>query len=221
MEYTTPAASYSRKRKNPRTYLFFKRWTDICVSLLLLLLLSPLLLYICWHLYKKEGKPLFYRELAAGKGEKPFIKLSFRTTTNPSRVIRAFPPHPFPASWEKGVPDQFTFQRDKKQTMTATGLWLRKYNLHLLPQLWNVLKGEMSLVGPRPEIAEIAACYNQHQRKRLLVKPGITGYTQLYFGKESNYNKKVFYDLYYVENRSYKLDLKILLQSLRHWKRIE
>ena len=81
MEYTTPAASYSRKRKNPRTYLFFKRWTDICVSLLLLLLLSPLLLFICWHLYKKEGKPLFYRELAAGKGEKPFIKLSFRTMT--------------------------------------------------------------------------------------------------------------------------------------------
>lgn len=207
---STRVNSRSNASGQSKSYRFIKRLIDIIVSFTLLLLFSPLLVFICWRIQKKEGKTILYREMCVGKDRYTFVLWRFRTMTNPSRVIYALPPHPFPASWKSGVPDQFTIQRDSGITITPTGLWLRKYHFHKLPQLWNVIKGDMSLVGPKPEIREIADYYNEHQLKRLAVKPGIIAYTGLYDNQSINHNEKVNLDLYYIKKRSFKMDVRIL-----------
>lgn len=194
-------------------YFFFKRMLDIVLSLLLLILLSPLFLIICYRIAKKEGNPIFIRELRVGRNNSTFTMISFRTMTNGSRVIRQFPPYPFPSSWEKGVPDYFKLNQDKTVTYTDTGLWLQKYGLYKIPQLLNVVRGDMSLVGPSPERPEIADYYNRHQMNRLKMKPGITGYAQIKGVTNDNHGKKITYDLYYTQNCSYTLDAKILYQA--------
>ncbi|SET70771.1 Sugar transferase involved in LPS biosynthesis (colanic, teichoic acid) [Oceanobacillus limi] len=197
--------------------LFFmvKRTLDIAVSLLLLILLSPLMVAIGYRLYKKEGKPILFRELCVGKNGRTFIKYSFRTMMNTSKVIRSLPPHPFPSSWEKGVPNYFKFSRDKNKVYTLTGTWLRNYHFDKIPQLINVLKGDMSFVGPSPEIPEIADYYNRYQSSRLKVRPGITGYAQMKGASNNNHGQKIKYDLYYIHNYSYKLDAKILYRFIK------
>ncbi|MEN2768302.1 sugar transferase [Ornithinibacillus xuwenensis] len=194
-------------------FFFFKRLIDLFFSASLLLLLSPLFLFICYRINKKEGKPIIYRELRVGKNNRAFTMYSFRTTTNASKVIRALPPYPFPRSWEKGVPSYFKISRDKYVTYTDTGLWLKRYHLDKLPQLLNVLKGDMSLVGPSPEVPEIADYYNRYQARRLKVKPGLTGYAQVKGVSNDNHGKKINYDLFYTQNCSYKLDFKILYRA--------
>ncbi|WP_155668309.1 sugar transferase [Ornithinibacillus caprae] len=196
-------------------YFIVKRLFDIIISLTLLVLLSPLFLWISYRLYKKEGNPIFYREVRVGKNGRNFTLWSFRTMMNSSKVIRSLPPHPFPSSWEKGVPDYFKFIRDKNKVYTMTGTWLRKYNLEKLPQLVNVLKGDMSLVGPSPEIPEIAQYYNRYQSSRLKVRPGITGYAQIHDATNDNHGQKIKHDLYYINNYSYKLEGKIILEFFK------
>ncbi|WP_449354305.1 sugar transferase [Virgibacillus natechei] len=198
---------------NRKVNFFIKRLIDIGVSFTLLLLLAPLLLFIGIRIMKKEGKPIFFRQRRIGKFNHGFIVWQFRTMTNPSRVIRAFPPHPVPESWDGGVPDEFNFERDSYVTVTPTGVWLRKYNLHKLPQLWNVLKGDMSLVGPKGEIPEIVDHYNYYQMKRLKVRPGIIGYTEL--KGELNYSEKIRRDLFYIENCSIRMDARIFMQTIK------
>lgn len=198
---------------NRKVYFFMKRLIDIVVSFMLLLLLAPLLLFICIKIMKNEGKPILFRQRRVGKFKHGFILWQFRTMTNPSRVIRAFPPHPVPDSWENGVPDEFTFQRDSYITVTPTGAWLQNYKLHKLPRLWNVLKGDMSLVGPKSEMPEIVDYYNNYQMKRLQIKPGMTGYAQL--KGELNYSKKIRRDLFYMKNCNIRMDVKILMRAIR------
>ncbi|MFD1040102.1 sugar transferase [Virgibacillus byunsanensis] len=194
-------------------YVATKRSMDISISLLLLVVLAPVILFVLYKVNKKEGKPLFFKQVYVGKHNQEFMMWTFRTMTNTSRVIRALPPHPFPKSWSNGVPSKFTFTRDPHKTYTSTGLWLEKYRLDVLPQLFNVLKGEMSLVGPEPEIPDIADYYNSYQRRRLDVKPGITGLTQLKGFTSKRYDQKIRHDIHYIETRSCKLDLKILYRS--------
>ncbi|UJL47323.1 sugar transferase [Virgibacillus sp. NKC19-16] len=207
------AQARATSTENRRVYFFMKRSTDIVISITLLLLLAPLMVFICIRIIKKEGKPIFFRQRRVGKFNQSFIVWKFRTMTNPSRVIRAFPPHPVPASWDEGVPDDFNFERDSYITVTPTGTWIRKYKLHKLPQLWNVLKGDMSLVGPTPEIPEIVDYYNYYQMKRLKVRPGMIGYTQL--KGELNYSEKIRCDLFYIGNCSIRMDVKILMQIIK------
>lgn len=196
-------------------FFFFKRILDILVSFVLLILLSPLFLFICYRIAKKEGNPIFSRELRVGKNNTTFTMLSFRTMNSGSRVIRQLPPYPFPRSWEKGVPDYFKLTREKTVTYTDTGLWLRKYRFDKIPQLLNVLRGDMSLVGPSPELPEIADYYNRHQMNRLKMKPGLTGYAQIKGVTNDNHGKKITYDVYYTQHCSYKLDAKILFQAFK------
>lgn len=203
-----------RSKSSGHGYRLIKRLTDVIVSFLLLLVLSPLLIFIYQRIKKKEGSPSIYRETRMGKDLRTFVMWRFRTMTNPSRVIFAFPPHPVPVSWKDGVPDKFTIQRDAGISLTSTGLWIRKYHFHILPQLWNVFKGEMSLVGPRAEIPEIVDYYNRHQTGRLKVKPGMVGYVDLYEDKLLNHNEKVNLDLYYIKKRSYKMDAGIFFRVI-------
>ncbi len=117
--------------------------------------------------------------------------------------------------WDEGVPEDFTFKSGFDSRVTSIGKVLRKYSLDELPQLFNVLLGDMSIVGPRPEIPEITEHYNLHQRKRLLVKPGMTGYAQINGRSEIQHGKKIEHDLYYVDNQSFFLDVKVILSTVK------
>lgn len=191
----------SRKRKV--TYFVIKRVTDIVVSSFLLLMLSPLILFICNRINKREGIPIFDRKRCGGKGTHSFIMYSFRTMTNPSMVIRSIP-----LNRDLAV---FTSSSNSSGILTSTGIWLKRYHLHLLPQLWNVLKGEMSLVGLTPKIIEGTSSSLNH----LQVKPGITGYAQVFGNKESTVQFRKNADQYYIENCSYKMDMILLFQTLK------
>lgn len=197
-------------------FFLFKRTIDIVVSMILLIMLLPLFLFICIKIFKKEGRPIFKKELHVGKNNKPFIMWSFRTMTLGSRVIRQLPPYPFPKSWEKGVPDYFKISRDHTVTLTDTGVWLSKYRLDKIPRLINVIRGDMSLVGPSPERPEIAYYYNRQQEKRLKVRPGLTGYAQIKGATNAKHGQKIAYDLYYIANSTFKLDVKILAKTVKN-----
>lgn len=116
--------------------------------------------------------------------------------------------------WKEGVPDSFLFKTAGDVTITSIGKILRKCSLDELPQLLNVLRGDMSIVGPRPEIPAITDLYNGHQAKRLLIKPGITGYAQINGRSEISHGKKIEYDLYYIKNFSLLLDIKIIAATI-------
>ncbi|WP_188456804.1 sugar transferase [Virgibacillus oceani] len=202
-------------RKRGMLYFIAKRIIDIVVSTVLLVLVAPLLVVISIIIYKQEGGPILYKEARIGKHDRPFILWKFRTTTIPSKVIRAFPPHPFPNKWSEGVPNEFVYRNNCTASMTKTGIWLRKYRFDLIPEFINVLKGDMSLVGPQPETPEIANYYNQNQRNRLNMRPGITGYAQVNGKSEYNHHdKKIAYDLYYIKNCSIRFDITIFSQAI-------
>lgn len=203
--------------EKPHYYLFIKRLLDMLVSCILITLLLPLFIWISYLIYKREGNPIFYRELVAGQREQSFVKWTFRTKTMPSRVIRSLPPQPVPKNFADGVPHQFNIKPNGYMVMTPTGNWLMKWKLDKLPLLFHVLKGDMSLIGPEPEVNEIAKYYNDYQRKRLEVKPGLTGYAQVHQQTNANHQKKIIYDLYYVNHLSPLLDVSILFQA---WKKI-
>ncbi|WP_170848236.1 sugar transferase [Lentibacillus halodurans] len=192
-----------------------KRSLDIAISLVCLLVLTPFMVWIACRMMKKEGKPIFFRQARVGREHRIFVLWRFRTKTNSSKVIRSLPPHPFPKNWDNGVPDAFYFKRDTTQTVTQTGNWLKKYHLDRIPELFNVLKGDMSLVGPSPEVPEIADHYNQYQAQRLRVKPGIICLSQINGYTNQNYGKKIRDDLFYIRNCSVKWDMVIICRALK------
>lgn len=201
--------------EKPSYYLVIKRILDIVISFVLIILFIPIFLAICYIIYRKEGTPIFQREVVVGKNNKSFIMRCFRINTVPSQVIRSLPPHPVPDSWEDGVSNKFIIKKNGFTTITSTGNWLLKYKLHKLPLLFHVLKGDMSIVGPQPEMKEVAMYYNDFQNNRLKLKPGLTGYAQINLLTNENHQKKIFYDLYYVKYSSFKLDIKIMLKTIK------
>lgn len=193
---------------------FVKRSIDVVLSLLLFVLCLPIGVIIYGLIRKREGEPVFIRRLHVGKNGKPFTRLQFRTHANVSSVIRAFPPQPLSLEWEKGVPDSVSFTEQMTGVLTQTGQFLKKYHLYRLPELLHVLKGHMSIVGPRPELVEVAAHYNHRQRKRLLTKPGIIGLSQLNGYTSKQHKKMVEDDILYVDQKSIWLDVKVIWYTL-------
>lgn len=194
-------------------YLKIKRLLDVLISIALLIVLAPLLIIICLLLFMMDGRPVFFRQIRVGKDARPFIIWKFRTmpvqeTTKDNSKIAAR------KGWEKGVPDDFVFKSAAPPNVKKFGRLLRKYSLDELPQLFNVLRGEMSLVGPRPEIPDVTLFYNHKQKTRLTVKPGITGYAQINGRSKMNHGQKITFDLYYVYNCSTRLDITIMLASI-------
>jgi len=191
-------------------FLIVKRFLDILLSLFLITVCMPLGCIIYWRIKKYERLPAFVRQLHVGKNGKPFMRIQFRTHTYTSSVIHAMPPQLLSQRWEKGVPDRVNLSDEMIGILHRTGVFLRKYHLHHLPELVHVLKGDMSLIGPRPELVEITAHYNNEQRKRLLVKPGITGLAQLKRYTFEQHKKMIKEDLLYVNKKSIRLDVKII-----------
>ena len=174
--------------------LFFKRLLDISIALVTLILLSPLLVMITLLLkYVNNGKAFFFQE-RPGKDEKPIYIIKFKSMNDKKDAAGNL------------LPD--------KQRLTKLGAFIRKFSLDELPQLINVLKGDMSLVGPRPLLYKYIPLYSAEQRKRHLVKPGITGWAQINGRNAISWTEKFSLDVYYQQNISFALDIKILFLTV-------
>ena len=172
-----------------------KRLLDIIIAAAALVLLSPVLLLLAWQIRRKLGTPILFRQVRPGRGGIPFVMYKFRTMRD--------------AADENGRP------LPDAERLTPFGRKLRAASLDELPELWNVLKGDMSLVGPRPLLMEYLPLYNAEQRRRHLVRPGITGWAQVNGRNAILWPEKFRLDVWYVENRSLLLDMKILFLTVK------
>lgn len=175
-----------------------KRMIDFCVALLALLILSPVMLIVAALVYRHLGSPILFCQQRPGLRGKPFILCKFRTMTDVADVSGNL------------LPDA--------ERMTPFGNFLRSSSLDELPQLFNVLRGDMSLVGPRPLLMEYLPLYSPEQARRHEVRPGITGWTQINGRNALSWEEKFALDVWYVDNHSLWLDLKILMKTFgRVW----
>ncbi|PMO60028.1 sugar transferase [Vibrio breoganii] len=166
-----------------------KRTFDVIVSFSVLVVFSPILLLLSLFIYKDLGSPIFFKQERVGKGNKTFTLIKFRTmkvSSNKQILTDA-------------------------QRLTNVGRFIRSTSLDELPGLLNVLRGDMSLVGPRPLLVEYLPLYDEEQIKRHNTLPGITGWAQVNGRNSISWSKKFELDIWYVENQSFLLDAKILV----------
>lgn len=173
---------------------FIKRILDIILSFLALVILSPLLILTAFLIRIKLGAPVFFKQLRPGKNEKIFGILKFRTMTD--------------AKDENGnlLPDEIS--------LTRFGQFLRSTSIDELPELLNILNGDMSIVGPRPLLVQYLERYNEEQKHRHDVKPGLTGLAQVNGRNGITWEEKFHYDLEYVKNITFYGDCKIIFQTV-------
>lgn len=188
----------------PRQLL--KNLFDRSAAALGLLALSPLMLAIAISIKLSDNGPALFTQTRVGKGGQPFKMYKFRTMVVDAETHLA-------GIREKNESDGVLFKFRRDPRITAIGARLRKRSLDELPQLLNVLRGEMSLVGPRPALPEDAAKYADHVRRRLVVKPGLTGIWQVNGRSDLSWDESVRLDLRYAENWSFGLDLQILWKT--------
>lgn len=171
-----------------------KRFFNTIISISCLILLSPVMLIISLLITYKLGRPVFFKQTRLGLNKEPFQLIKFRTMTNERDSEGNLLPN--------------------ETRMTSFGRFLRSSSLDELPELFNVLKGEMSLVGPRPLLMDYMPYFTEEQDKRHHVKPGVTGWAQVNGRNAINWDKKLELDVWYVENQSLWLDIKILWMTL-------
>jgi exopolysaccharide biosynthesis polyprenyl glycosylphosphotransferase len=192
----------------PRSTVAMKRVIDVVVSALLLALLSPLLLWVALWILVDDGRPVFFRQRRAGKDGTPFTMVKFRTMVTDAEQR-------LPELVDIESLDQPAFKIPDDPRVTRSGRWLRRTSVDEVPQLWNVLRGEMSLVGPRPEEESVVALYDERQRRRLAVKPGMTGPMQVYGRSDLTFEERLAMERDYLDNLSLLTDLAILLRTPR------
>ncbi len=185
-----------------------KRIFDVAVAAVLLLLLSPLMLAVAALIKLHDGGPVLFRQARVGRTGEPFGMLKFR-----SMVVDA--EHQLSSIARFNESDGVLFKIREDPRITPVGKWLRRYSLDELPQLFNVLRGEMSLVGPRPPLQSEVEKYHDDVHRRLLVRPGVTGLWQVSGRSNLSWNETVRLDLYYVDNWSMLTDLVIMAKTVR------
>tara|TARA_Y100001980_G_C14541098_1_gene318984 strand:- start:676 stop:1275 length:600 start_codon:yes stop_codon:yes gene_type:complete len=171
-----------------------KLFFDKSFALTLLIIFSPLLIVLSIFIYFDLGKPIFFKQKRGGYKGKEFNIIKFRTMKDVGDI-------------------KMTSENDKKR-LTAFGFLLRKYSIDEIPSLVNVLKGDMSFVGPRPLLAKYDKLYNEEQRKRFMVKPGITGWAQINGRNSISWEEKLKLDIWYIKNRNLILDFEILFKTI-------
>ncbi len=171
-----------------------KRLFDTILAIFLIILLLPIYIIISIIIYFKIGTPIIFKQIRAGLDGKLFTIYKFRTMSNERDKNGEL------------LPDE--------KRLNRVGLAIRKSSLDELPQLFNVLKGDMSFIGPRPLLAEYLTLYNEEQNRRHSVLPGITGWAQVNGRNAISWEDKFRYDIWYVDNQSFLLDLKILWLTL-------
>lgn len=189
-------------------YKYLKRFIDIALAFLLLVLLFPLLILISVIVKLTSKGPVIFVHKRIGKNGKVFGLYKFRTMVpNAEELIEKF-------SSEQMIEYKNTFKLKNDPRVTKFGQFLRKSSLDELPQLFNVLKGELSLIGPRPIIKEELEKYKDNKEKLLSIRPGLTGYWVAYSNKETTYEERINMELNYVDNVSFKLDIKIFFKTI-------
>lgn len=178
-----------------RPYLIFKRFYDVLFALILLILLSPIMIVAALAIKIEDSSgPVLFRQTRPGKDEKHFKVNKFRTMkVNTEKEGKSFSDH---------------------ERLTRVGKVLRKLSIDELPQLFNILAGNMSFIGPRPLLLKYLPYYTQQERKRHLVRPGITGLAQIKGRNMADWEKRFENDIFYVENLSFRLDVKIALMTI-------
>lgn len=172
-----------------------KRLFDVAVALAALLLLAPVVLLIAVLIARTMGRPVLFRQMRPGRYGEPFMMIKFRTMRDNID--------------SSGQP------LADAERLTPLGQWLRASSLDELPELWNVVRGQMSLVGPRPLLMQYLPLYSPEQARRHMVRPGVTGWAQVNGRNALSWEEKFALDCWYVDNRSFLLDLKILLKTAR------
>ena len=179
-----------------KSYLWLKRCMDLCLGLLVAIIFIIILPLISLIIKRDSQGPIFFRQIRVGMNNRHFFIYKFRTMTHDANPYEIKP------------------ETSSDQRITKTGRWLRKTSLDELPQIINVIKGDMSFIGPRPEMPFIVNTYNAEQMKRLQVKPGITGLWQLAGDRNKPIHEHIAYDNYYIQNMSFFLDIAILINTL-------
>ena len=172
-----------------------KRLLDIIIASIALILLSPVYFIVARKVKKNLGSPVLFRQVRPGLHGKPFEMIKFRTM--------------------KDAVDANGNLLPDSERLTPFGKMLRATSLDEMPELWNVIKGDMSIVGPRPLLVEYLPLYNEEQAKRHDVRPGITGYAQVNGRNAISWEKKFELDTWYVENQSLWLDFKIMIKTVK------
>ena len=172
-----------------------KRLFDIVACLAALILFTPVMLMVAWQIRNKLGAPVLFRQIRPGLDGKPFEMVKFRTMRDAIDVEG------------NSLPDV--------ERMVPFGNFLRSSSLDELPELWNVLRGDMSLVGPRPLLMEYLPLYSPEQYRRHEVRPGVTGWAQINGRNALSWEEKFKLDVWYVDHRSFWLDLKILFLTIK------
>lgn len=174
---------------------FFKRLIDFILSLIALIVLSPILLIVALLVRTKLGSPVIFKQERPGLNEKIFTLYKFRTMTD--------------AKDEQGnlLPDEIR--------LTKFGKLLRSTSLDELPELFNILKGDMAIVGPRPLMTRYLPYYTEEERARHSIRPGMTGYAQVKGRNSLTWDEKFKYDLYYVNHVTFLVDIKVILDTIK------
>lgn len=172
-----------------------KRFFDIIASIVILLFLLPVIVTVAWQISRKMGSPVLFRQIRPGLQGKAFEMVKFR-------------------SMKDAVDAQGNALPDSER-LTPFGQFLRSSSLDELPELWNVLKGDMSLVGPRPLLMEYLPLYTTRQARRHELRPGVTGWAQINGRNTLAWEEKFELDVWYVDNQSLWLDLKILFLTIK------
>ena len=172
-----------------------KRLLDIVIASIALVILSPLYIFVAYKVKKNLGSPVLFRQVRPGLNGIPFEMIKFRTMKD-AVDIQGNP-----------LPDY--------ERLTPFGKMLRSTSLDEMPELWNVIKGDMSIVGPRPLLMEYLPLYNNEQAKRHNVRPGMTGHAQVNGRNAIGWDEKFKLDTWYVENQSVWLDFKIMLKTVK------
>lgn len=174
---------------------FFKRLFDIIASASGLIFLSPVFLILIYLIRKNLGEPVFFTQERPGKDGKPFKMIKFRSM--------------------RDAVDKDSNPLPDSERLTPFGKKLRATSLDELPELWNVLKGEMSLVGPRPLLMSYLPLYNEFQNRRHEMRPGVTGWAQVNGRNALSWDEKFAHDIWYIDHYSFWLDMKILFLTVK------
>ena len=172
-----------------------KRLFDVAFSVIFLFLFAPIMVFIAFLVYLNIGKPILFKQTRPGLNSSPFNMVKFTTMTN--------------------IFDDKGNLLDDEERLTSFGKFLRSTSLDELPELWNILKGDMSFIGPRPLLMDYLPLYTSAQLRRHEVKPGVTGWAQINGRNSISWDEKFILDIWYVDNVSFWLDIKILLITIK------
>lgn len=176
---------------------FFKRLIDFCIAFVaLLILLVPLAIITVWLHFANKGAGAFFFQERPGKGGKIFKLIKFKSMTD-----------------EKDADGNLLPNKDR---LTKVGAFIRKTSIDELPQLFNVLKGDMALIGPRPLLVQYLPYYTKEEQRRHTVRPGITGWAQVNGRNHLNWDERLALDVYYVDNLTFLLDIKVLYTTVKN-----